>query len=1041
MMISPFRDFIEAVRDATDIAEMIGADVQLRRSGRTLVGLSPFRGERSPSFVVWPDTRSWHDFSGGGGVGGDVFDYIQLRDGVGFAEAVTALAQRTGIRRPGQSEQGFKAEVSQLVERRELQQLLRQAARFYHRALSEECRDICFRQHYGFSDEIINELQLGWASGGLFEYFRDELNIPRERALKTGLFVALKGGEICDFFDHRLIFPYWYRGQVVYFIARKTQRTPDHPWEKGKYKKLQTHSERRTYISRFIENGTFYGEDAARGADTLMITEGVTDCISAMQAEIRCLSPVTTRFRKKDISKLIELTANTQRVVICNDVEANGAGLAGALETAEALHNAGRDVRIAVLPRAEGSTKIDVNEYLKQHDTEAFKGVLEAAPRYPAFLIGRIPAEVSGFDLTPMLEPVLEVISRRPALEQSLYIDMIARRFPIGKRLSKQMLKEAAARIGADGSTPLDDDSPGASGKSAKILKGRVYEAHDHYYAYSDGEPLAISSFRIQPTERIALEDEQIIVGDVITDQGKVFHGVQFRARAWNSRRSLIQSFPNADMQWTGTDDNVQGVLQLLSRYDVPIRQSTHTLGYLTTPDGARWVSSERVFGPDGDINDSEIVFLPNGSTFPGRVRYPEMPFVDLWEHARSVLPELLLLNEPRVILPMLGWFFAAPLKPRLIHHLKHFPILCVWGTQGSGKTSLISQVFWRLFGVTQSDPYSVTESEFALIKLLSSTNSVPVCLDEYKPGDMSRRRLDTLHRLIRRIYSGETEERGRRNLDVIAFHLQAPLCISGEARPEDPAIVDRMVSVTPSRNYIHEHSDCRRAFNRLRAENLGVLAAPYIRFALAQDTAVDLQRATTRADALIDAADLGERASLRMRDNLRVVVFGLEMFLGFVEHLGLGWTPKIDFGAAVTSTLEDLLEGDQGAFDLLDELVEACAVLAFQGKIEEGRHFACVEGLLCLHLRSCWEAYLEHCRRTGRAVDSSLLRAIRRQIRENHDRGGYVKAVSKTVSLGSRRPRTVAIDLEQAGQFLDIDLFPTMTNRVRGHQSVEERS
>jgi len=54
-----FRDFIEEVRGATDIVSVIGADVELRPAGRTLKGLSPFHPEKTPSFVVWPDTQSW----------------------------------------------------------------------------------------------------------------------------------------------------------------------------------------------------------------------------------------------------------------------------------------------------------------------------------------------------------------------------------------------------------------------------------------------------------------------------------------------------------------------------------------------------------------------------------------------------------------------------------------------------------------------------------------------------------------------------------------------------------------------------------------------------------------------------------------------------------------------------------------------------------------------------------------------------------------------------------------------------------------------
>jgi DNA primase len=225
------------------------------------------------------------------------------------------------------------------------------AAAYYHKVLPTKIREQSFRAHYGFTDETVDTLKLGWADGHLFEKLRDVVGASRECALKTGLFVVLGGGHVEDFFRERLVFPYWKGGQVVYFIARATEYTGDAEWEKSKYKKLLTHSERHDYVSPTVANECFYNEDVARGAEELLITEGVTDCISALQASVPCISPVTTRFRKQDVPKLLQLTRHVKRVIICNDSEESSAGGAVARETAAALWAEGRDVRVAVIPR------------------------------------------------------------------------------------------------------------------------------------------------------------------------------------------------------------------------------------------------------------------------------------------------------------------------------------------------------------------------------------------------------------------------------------------------------------------------------------------------------------------------------------------------------------------------------------------------------------------------------------------------------------------------------------------------------------------
>jgi len=441
-----FKTFVEEVRSRSDIVAVIGGDVELRQAGSTLKGLSPFHPESDPSFIVWPATQSWHDFSNGGGLGGDVFNYIQQRDKVGFKEAVFTLAERGGVRKPNQDDESWKRELDTMVERREVQRLLTAAATHYHRVLPTKIREDSYRGHYGFTDETIDGLQLGWADGHLFEHFTEVMGASRELALKTGLFVVLQGGRVEDFFRERLVFPYWRAGQVVYFIARATEYTGDEEWEKSKYKKLLTHSERHDYVSPTVGNDYLYNEDAARGAEELLITEGVTDCISAHQAGVACIPPVTTRFRKQDVPRLVQLTRHAKRIVVCNDAEANGAGEAGARETAAALWAEGRDVRVALIPRPEGKDKIDVNELVATAGPEALREVLAAAKPYPDYLLDRIPKETPKGELDRLLEPVLESIAGSTPIVADAVLDAVSAKFGVRRRALTGRVKELASK-------------------------------------------------------------------------------------------------------------------------------------------------------------------------------------------------------------------------------------------------------------------------------------------------------------------------------------------------------------------------------------------------------------------------------------------------------------------------------------------------------------------------------------------------------------------------------------------------------------------
>ena len=440
--LGSFKAFVEEVRDRSDLVEIIGRDVELRRVGGVLKGLSPLHPEKHASFVVWPATQSWHDYSNGGGLGGDVFTYIQEREKLGFKDAVLLLAERAGIRPPNQDDATWKRALALANERREIERLLTLAATYYHRALTPEIRDRYFKQHYGFADDTIGQLQLGWADGHLFEHLTSTAGAPRQRVLGTGLFVPLQGGRIVDFFRDRLVFPYWHGGRVVYFTARATEHTSNEPWDQAKYKKLRVHSEQQRYVSPTVRNDYFFNEDAARGADELVITEGVPDCISAFQCGVACISPGTTSLRDQDLPRLLELTQKAKRIVICNDAEVSGAGDTSATAIAASLWAAGREVCIASIPRPNGVDKIDLNELVVAHGAEGLRAVLAQALPYPEFLLARIPSDAARSDLGRLLEPVLAAITRCSSIRADVVLDAITARFGLRRRALTEAMKQ-----------------------------------------------------------------------------------------------------------------------------------------------------------------------------------------------------------------------------------------------------------------------------------------------------------------------------------------------------------------------------------------------------------------------------------------------------------------------------------------------------------------------------------------------------------------------------------------------------------------------
>ena len=90
--------FLQELKYRSDIEQIIGSYVNLRRRGRTLSGLCPFHSEKSPSFTVYPENQSFYCF--GCGAGGDVISFIRRIENLDYMESIRFLAQRAGMPEP-----------------------------------------------------------------------------------------------------------------------------------------------------------------------------------------------------------------------------------------------------------------------------------------------------------------------------------------------------------------------------------------------------------------------------------------------------------------------------------------------------------------------------------------------------------------------------------------------------------------------------------------------------------------------------------------------------------------------------------------------------------------------------------------------------------------------------------------------------------------------------------------------------------------------------------------------------------------------------
>jgi len=363
-------------------------------------------------------------------------------------------------------------------------------------------------------------------------------------------------------------------------------------------------------------------------------------------------------------------------------------------------------------------------------------------------------------------------------------------------------------------------------------------------------------------------------------------------------------------------------------------------------------------------------------------------------------------------MLTIIGWFFASLVRPRFQAALGSFPFLCIHGQQGAGKTSLASHVLWPLVGVTDPKPYSAGQTEFATLRLLSSSSSVPVVMDEYKPYTMPRARKDGLHQICHENFVGAAPERGRADQTTVSYPLLAPLCLVGETRPNVPALVERMVPARPSKDMLPV---CEEPFRIVIESDPSILAASIVRWSLEWDTLADYALAMDAVKT--ELGSLGLVVPNRVRQNAAVKVAGLFSYERYAEQQGADIDDP-DIPATLQAMLGDLYDQDAGAVrSQLDVFMEELSAMAVLKRLEKDREWTEIsDGVIGIHFDSAHAAYCEHERKLDTGVEIPDKQSLRRQLRDEHAReGGYVQDLRALTYFGNARRRAVAIDVRRA--------------------------
>ncbi|HWH71232.1 MAG TPA: DNA primase, partial [Candidatus Sulfotelmatobacter sp.] len=369
---------LEQIRAASDILDVIGAYLPLKRAGANFVALCPFHKEKSPSFNVNPQRQIFHCF--GCHKGGDVFAFVKEYESIDFPDAVRRLAERAKI--PLEYEQGGGERQSRDL-KEALLQIHEQLTQRWQRALiNEACGQIArdYLTKRAVPPEAVKLFRLGYAP----EQWDDTVNWAKSKGFdlalveKAGLIVRKEGTDrYYDRFRGRLMFPICDEpGRVIGFSGRILT---------GDEKTAKYVNSPETPI--FTKSKVFFGLDKSKRAvleaGYAIVCEGQLDLIACFMAGVQnVVAPQGTAFTG-DHARILKRYVD--EVVLCFD--SDNAGQNAAVRSLDHLLGSGLAVRVAVVPQPH-----DPDSFIKAESGEAFRQLIERAEGFFDYYLNRLCA-------------------------------------------------------------------------------------------------------------------------------------------------------------------------------------------------------------------------------------------------------------------------------------------------------------------------------------------------------------------------------------------------------------------------------------------------------------------------------------------------------------------------------------------------------------------------------------------------------------------------------------------------------------------------
>jgi len=518
-----------------------------------------------------------------------------------------------------------------------------------------------------------------------------------------------------------------------------------------------------------------------------------------------------------------------------------------------------------------------------------------------------------------------------------------------------------------------------------------------------------VAPFLIEPKELITCEDYTELKSIIL------FENRAYSATLTAKDFTTPKDFKNAvakrispSIWFDGGQQDLTKIQKILEKKEVKKIQGVKCSGFHKHNKEWHYVTGKGAIRPD-NTNFDEITLLSNYKEIDNPKILENEVLAEL--EIRTLSESLFKFNSLGITANFMGYISALFLKERLWKEFgSKFPHMAIIGSSGAGKSQTVESIGMQILNMDPNKQQSANQcTKFTGLKNVSSSNTAPLIINEYKPHKMPQWIINDIDNLINNSYDRYESKRGKADLSTEVYANNAPIILVGEGYSADQSAVERII-----RLYMTKDESMKRfeKFKNLKSMNrlLNKLGKALL-IASLNLSKEEIQKWIDCNTAIVDMTDI---SVTRGKENISIVLTGLDLLNKSLNNSLDTAILKLK-QEAIDRYKADTLDGETNSKTAIGEILELFNQLVIEGEIVKGTHFKELtkQSEIALDIKSIFGVALESSKRRGQSLpltEAEFTRMLKKESFYNSYKPVKLKGLNSRNNIESRKCHTFDI-------------------------------